>query len=114
MKKYKLTKETKDFCGTTLYRIQALKDGKFFKKDELGGFIEKESNLSQEDDCWVYEDAWVYENAWVSGDARVSGNAQVFEDAWVFGNAQVFEDAWVFGNAQVSGGCPGLWECPGL
>ena len=34
------------------------------KKGDLGGWIEKEDNLSQEGDCWVFGDAWVY------GDAR--------------------------------------------
>ena len=35
IKKYELTKEKKEFCGKTLFRIKALIDGKWFKKGEL-------------------------------------------------------------------------------
>ena len=41
----------------------------YVAKGELGGYIEKEKNLSQEGDAWVSGDARVYGNAWVSGDA---------------------------------------------
>jgi len=62
-KKYKLTEEFIDFCGRKLYRIQALKDFSNVKAGDLDGYIEKESNLSQEGDCWAYGDAKVYDNA---------------------------------------------------
>ena len=42
---------------------------------ELGGFIERENNLDQSGDAWVYGDAQV------CGDARVCGDAQVYGDA---------------------------------
>ncbi len=77
MKKYKLTNNTKDYFGTTLYQIEALISFGSVSKGELGGWIEKESNLEQSG------------NAWVSGDARVFGDAQVSGNAWVYGNAQV-------------------------
>jgi carbonic anhydrase/acetyltransferase-like protein (isoleucine patch superfamily) len=109
MKKYKLTNETIEHFGKTLYRIKALKSFGIVKKGELGGFIEKESNLSQDGDAWVYEkalvcgDAQVHGNALVCGDAQVYGNAQVCGDARVYGNAQVYENAQVYGDAQVWG-----------
>ena len=82
-RKYRLTDETITVFGRTLYRIQATESipSRYVDKGDLGGFIEKELNLSG--------DAWVSGNAWVSGDARVSG------DAWVSGNARVSGDAWV-------------------
>ena len=89
--KYKLTKNKKTIGDVTLYQIEALKDFSDIKKGDLGGWIEKESNLSQQGDCWV------------SCRARVSGNARVFGNAWVFGNAQVSGCAWVSGNARVFG-----------
>ena len=82
--KYELANETKTVGNVTLHRIKALKSFDSVEKGDLGGWIERESNLSQED------------NAWVSGDARVSGNARVYGDAWVFGNAQVSGDARVY------------------
>ena len=98
MKKFELTAEfVTNAFGRKLFRIKALVAFGNVEKGELGGFIEKEDNLSHDGD------AWVFGNAQVFGDARVFGNARVFGDAWVFGNAQVFGDAWVFGNAQVFG-----------
>ena len=109
MKKYKLTENEQVVSGRTLYQIQALKSFRDVKKGELGGWIEKESNLSQEGDCWVYYnaevfgDAEVFDNAMVFGDARVSGDAIVSDNAEVFGGAIVYGNARVSGNAAVSG-----------
>ena len=69
MKKYELTGEVKVKFGVTFKRIRALIDFGNVKKGELGGFIEKEENLSHENNAWVYDDAWVYGNAEVSGNA---------------------------------------------
>ena len=96
-KKYKLTEETINVEGTTLYRIEALRDFGDVKKGNKGGFIEKEENLSQNGDCWVYHNAVVY------GNAEVYDDAKVFEDARIYGNAKVCGIAWVFDNAQVYG-----------
>lgn len=43
-----------------LYRIQALKKFAIVKAGDKGGFIEKESNLSQDGNCWIYDNAKVY------------------------------------------------------
>lgn len=113
--KYELTLESKVVDNITLYRIRALKDFSTIKKGDLGGWVEKEGNLSQEGDCWVYDNAMVYGDARVSGDARVFSNTQVYGNAWVSGdarvydNAQIYEgarvygDAWISGNARVYG-----------
>ena len=42
--KYKLTKNTKEVNGITLYQIQALRDFGNVKNEDLGGWIEKEDN----------------------------------------------------------------------
>ena len=132
-KKYKLTDETINVNGKTLYRIKSLKDFGNVKKGDKGGFVEKEENLSQSGDCWVYDNAKVYNNAKVfdyadiygnaeifgnaivSGNARVYGNAKVYHYAMVYddaevcdntiisGNAEVYHDAAVYGNARVFG-----------
>lgn len=70
-KKYKLTEETINVDDVTLYRIEALKDFGDIQKGDKGGFIEKEDNLSQEGDCWVYDAGKVYGKAYVHNDARV-------------------------------------------
>ena len=103
MKKYELTSETKVFLGKTLYRIKALVQFGNVNAGDLGGWIEKEENLSQSGNAWVYGDASVYGNAWVSGNARVYGNASVYGNARVYGDARVYGNAWVYGDARVSG-----------
>ena len=98
--KYKLG-ESKDFNGIKLFRVVALKDFSNVKKGDVGGWIKKEENLSQNGNCWVFNNARVYSNARVSGNAQVYGDAQVYSDAQVSGNAQISGEAWVFGDARV-------------
>lgn len=70
MKKFELTSETKiNIFGKKLFRIKALISFGNVEAGETGGWVEKEGNVNQSG------------NAWVFGDAEVSGNA------WVFGNA---------------------------
>ena len=95
--KYETTGETKDYFGITLHRIKAKIAIGVIAAGTIGGWVEKESNIS------VSGNAWVYGNACVSGNARVYGDARVYGNAWVYGNACVFGDACVFGNACVSG-----------
>jgi hypothetical protein len=119
--KYKLTKNKTTIGDVTLYQIEALKDFSNIKKGDLGGWIEKESNLSQQGNCWVYGDALVYDDALVYGDAEVygstlvfgntvvSGNtkvystAEIYGDDWAYGIAKVYDDARVFGGARIYG-----------
>ena len=105
--KFSLTKETKIKFGITLHRIKAEKNFAGIKKNDLGGWVEKEENIYSSGDAWVSGDAqvsdnaWVYGNAQVYGDAQVSGNARVSDNARVYGDAWVSGDAWVYGDAQV-------------
>ena len=114
-KKYKLTDETINLNGATLYRIEALKDFGEIKKGDKGGFIESENNLAHEGDAWVsdnahvygdacvFDNARVYNNAFVSGYAQVYGNAFVYGNAWLYDNTRVCGYAWVADNARVYG-----------
>ena len=52
MKKYELTSETKVINGVELHRIKALESFGNIKKGELGGWIESEKNLSQDEDAF--------------------------------------------------------------
>lgn len=119
--KYKIrTDISKKLCGSTLYRIEALRDCGQVKKGDLGGWIEKEINLSQSGTCWVYDEAMVFQDAKVSGKAIVRGNAKVFGYAMVTDNAEVggyskiqdcailqndvsvYDNAHIYGNARIS------------
>ena len=74
-KKFELTTDTKMFLGRKLFRIKALISFGNVKSGDLGGYVEKESNLSHDNN------AWISSNAKVSGDARVYGNAKVSGNA---------------------------------
>ena len=112
-KKYKITEETTNVYGRILHRIEALRDFNDVKKGDKGGFIEKEDNLSQNGNCWIYNDAKVcslakvydeakvYDNAVVSSNAKVYGNADVYGNARIYNNAKVYDNALIFGNAEV-------------
>ena len=102
-KKYRLTENHIKIGGKILYQIEALKDFGDVKAGDLGGYIESEKNLSQDNDAWVYGNAQVSGDARVDGNAQVSDNARVYGDAKVFGDAQVFGSAQVFGNAEIKG-----------
>lgn len=111
-KKYQLIKNDKIKVDKhILYRIQSLKDFSNVSKGDLGGYIEKESNLSHEGLCWVYADldagqytkhGMVYGDAVIRDDARVYGRASVFEQAIVEKDAQIFYNINIHGNAHIT------------
>ena len=109
MKKFEFTGETKTTInGIVLHRIKALVRidlgySTIIEVGDLGGWLEKEDNLSNLGNAWVFGDAEVFGDAKIYGDALISGYSRVFDNARVFGNARVYNYAWVFGDAQVSG-----------
>lgn len=107
MKKYEFTGETKqvEFQGrtATLHGIRAVKNFGVVKAGDLGGWIEKEENLSHKGEAWVGGNARVGGNAYVGGNAHVSGSTRVCDNAWVSGNAHIGGNTRVSGNAWVGG-----------
>lgn len=98
--KYKIrTDISKQIFGSTLYRIEALRDFCQVRKGDLGGWIEKEDNLSQRGTCWVFDDAMVFQNAKVTGKALVCDNANVYGYAMVTDNAIVCDNVHIYGCA---------------
>lgn len=112
MKKYDLTNETMEIGTITLHRIKALVAFADVDVGELGGWVEKESNIDQDGDAWVSDDAIVSGDARVCDNARVSGNARVYGNAWVYGDARVYGNAWVSGNDTVISSTSYLCVCP--
>ena len=102
-KKYILTDEIRAFYGRILHRIQAVRDFGNVKTGDLGGWIEKEENLSHEGNCWIDDDAKVYDTALIHGNAQVRGDARVYNDAHISGNALIYGNTMVRGNVLVSG-----------
>ena len=87
--KYKLLPNSKTIQhkGHTLYRIQALENFSDVKAGDLGGWVRREWNLSQEGLCWIYDEGKVY------------GEARVFENAKVLGNTEISKRSWISGNS---------------
>ncbi|SHJ21057.1 hypothetical protein SAMN05443429_11248 [Cruoricaptor ignavus] len=101
-KHFKLTEESIiNSMGVKLFRIQATKDSMYADEGELGGWVEKERNLS--DNAWVAGNAQVFGNAKILNNALVNGDALIYENASVYGEARVYGRAQVFGNAKVCG-----------
>ena len=80
-KKFELTDNfVINALGIKLFQIKCTKAFKNANEGDLGGYVEKEENLSQSGDAWVYGNAQVYGDARVSSDAWVSGDARVEND----------------------------------
>ena len=96
-KKYRLTDETIQHWGRTLYRIEALRSFIGVGIGQKGGFVESEENLSHDGNCWVCG------NANVCGDAKVTNNRDyiVFKNWWSSGRYFT----WTRSNNKWSVGC---------
>ena len=78
MKKYELIEPISKTKGINFYQIKCIKAFSDIKIGELGGWIEKESNLNQTD------------NSWISENARVSGNARIYDNAQIHGSGRLY------------------------
>lgn len=74
-KKFELTdKFVINAFGIKMFQIKCTKSFKYANEGDLGGYVEKEDNLSQSGNAQVSGNAWVYGDAQVYGDARVENN----------------------------------------
>lgn len=109
-KKYEMTNKSTKHHGKLLYQIKALKDFRDIKAGDLGGFIEKEENLSHMGNCWIYNkaivcgDAVIRNNAIICGDAIVQDNSIIQDDAIVQDSATIEENSEISGNTIVFSG----------
>lgn len=103
-KKYEIIQESGiDYNGSHIYAIKALRNFDNVKKGDIGGFIEKEENLSHDGNCWVDRGSIVADNAFVSENAIVGSHSYVGGNARIFGNAIVNCFSTVTDDASVSG-----------
>lgn len=103
-KKYEILKDQAiTMNGSTIYRIKALRNFGDVEAGDIGGFIEKEENLSPDGPCWIYDDAMVYHNAKVRDNVIVRGYAHVYNESQVLHNAIVEDHARVHGHGIVFG-----------
>lgn len=96
--KFLLSDEKMDFEGRTLYRIQAKCNiGGTVTKGEKGGWVQSESNLSENGTCWIYDNAKVMDNAYVDK------HAKVYNEAVISGNAVITDESCVYNNSRIDG-----------
>lgn len=96
-KKYELISNRVDYVplGTAVsdikvYQIRALRDFDDVKKGDLGGYIEDESCLSHEGNCWVYPGSCVFNNGKVTENAKLY-KTRLLNGAKVSGNVKLYE-----------------------
>lgn len=111
-KKYSIVKEDSiEFNGHTLYRIRAERDipEHWVTKGDIGGYIEKEDNLSQEGDCFVNNNAKVYGESKFTNEAYACGDAVVkniiTDETFFSDNSITFADevSTIKGSAMIMG-----------
>ena len=90
-----------------LHRIRALRQvGNDVPTGTLGGFVQSEANLSQEqDDAWLYDDAISRDEANVCGGAHLHDRAVAQDLALVGGNSTMYDNAIACDNAILTAGC---------
>lgn len=93
--KYELIESNEFYGGAKLFRIKALKDFNNVKTGDIGGFVENESNLSQEGNCWLYNESKAV------GDTRVLGDARIYDKASIEGISVVKGESVVSGSSIV-------------
>ena len=104
MKKYEMLKDdTIIFNERTLYRIRLLKDIDLVRAGTLGGYIEREENLSHKGNCWVYDNAKVFGNARICNNTKVFENAIVSENSQIHDNVNVCDDVCIRGDVHIYG-----------
>lgn len=106
-KNYEILKDDFKFFGESkVFRIRHLKTG------QLGGWIEKESNLPNE---FVHPEnpmmgAWVFNEAVVKNNAEISEKAQAFDHSIIEDNATIGNRAHIFDNAKLSQNSCVAWD----
>ena len=114
MKKYEFVdNDLLEFDGHILHRIKAVRSFGDVNEGEIGGYIEKEDNLSHDGNCWVYGTSTkLMSGGKVCGNAKIIDNATVCVNAIILGNADslvisdnafITDHVYIKGNVRISG-----------
>lgn len=105
-KKYKLSDVSITInrgAEIVLYRIEAIRSFNDVICGDMGGYVESEDNLSQEDDCWIYDDSMVFNKARVSNKAVVHNNVIIYKGAIIKDNVIITDNVVIEGESIISG-----------
>ena len=103
-KKYEILMDeenTIEWGGRVLHRIKALKDFWYVKKGDIGGFVEKETNLSHEGNCWIYDNAKAMDNSKVYGNSRMYGYSKMFDYSEMYDNSAMYDYSEMHDNSRI-------------
>ena len=98
MKKYRLSDETRLYHShdgetkstVTLRQIIALRDFHDVTAGTQGGWLDDESALSHDGNCWIYD-----ENSVVYAGAQIQGNARITQACVISHSAQIGDNCWI-------------------
>lgn len=87
-----------------LHQIRALIDIPLHnvKKGDVGGYIQKQRNLSHDENAWIADEAKVYGDAQVYNDALVKGIAIVKDNALISGKSVIDETVNISGSSLIT------------
>ncbi|HEX4502488.1 MAG TPA: YdcK family protein [Scandinavium sp.] len=98
MNKYRLSETSRAFSfqeegekkSVTLWQLIAVRDFADVTAGSAGGWVDEESALSQQGDCWIYD-----ENSVVFAGVKVTGNARVTQPCTLSHGVIVEDDVWI-------------------
>lgn len=106
MRKYRLSEEQRAFsyqydgCKKSVFlrQIIAIVDFNDVKAETAGGWIDNETVLAQEGNCWIYDhNAVAFAGTVISGNARITGSCELW------GEVCISDNVWI-DNAKISQG----------
>ncbi|WP_310606335.1 YdcK family protein [Buttiauxella brennerae] len=109
MNKYQLTGESRLHSylvdgqkqQVKLWQVEALCDFSDVKAGQTGGWVENESNLSQQGNCWIYgSDCVVFGGSSVEDDAQIHGESTLCHQAHISGKS-VVEHSFISGECRI-------------
>lgn len=109
MNKYQLTGESRLHSylvdglkqQVKLWQVEALCDFSDVKAGQTGGWVENESNLSQQGNCWIYgSDCVVFGGSGVEDDAQIHGESTLCHQAHISGKS-VVEHSFISGECRI-------------
>ena len=100
-KKYVFTGETIESNSATLFQIKAIADFDNIKKGDIGGWVAREHNLSQDGNCWIGEGVKLHGEVKVYGDAQVMGNLSVHGNIHICHKAFINADGTIMSSGSI-------------
>lgn len=101
-KKYEILMDeanTIEWKGHILHRIRALRDFNDVREGDIGGYVEKEKNLSQCGNCWIYDEAKAMDNSRIYDDSIMYDNSEMHENSIMCDDSEMHNDSELHGNS---------------